>query len=519
MTGASSISIPVDATAGRSGIDPYLAKIEKSGFVLIPSSDGTGSSKYVSRSVPPIEFEYSVFPDDARLEQLPTRNLDSLGLEAQGHQWLDLDGEGLPGILVKDSALGFHYAHNVSANTRDSEGRPTARFRALELIDSQPNADVANSQFVDVAGDGKIDLVTTNSDAWGFFEREISLRNEICSWGPFFPFAKHPNASIDDPYLRFVDLTGDGLADILITEDQVFTWYKCLGRDGYAERSSLFYSIDEERSPRVVLADQDQSVYLADMSGDGLVDIVRVRNGDVCYWPNMGYGYFGSKVTLGNSPWFGGLDCFNQKRVLLTDIDGSGTTDVIYLSASGGCDIYLNESGNSLSKPKRVPSIPAVDTLSSVTSADVLGNGTGCLVWTSEQPASARRPAAFIDLTDGEKPHLLTKVRNNRGATRIMHYAPSTKFYLDDMDAGKPWITRLPYPVHCVEVVESLDEISKNRFTTRYRYHYGHFDGSEREFRGFAMVETWIRTSMARQEADVKTGKMRIFLQIFFRHM
>ena len=33
-------------------------------------------------------------------------------------------------------------------------------------------------------------------------------------------------------------------------------------------------------------------------SGDGLVDIVRVRNGEICYWPNLGHGRFGRKVTM-----------------------------------------------------------------------------------------------------------------------------------------------------------------------------------------------------------------------------
>ena len=38
------------------------------------------------------------------------------------------------------------------------------------------------------------------------------------------------------------------------------------------------------------------------MSGDGLTDIVRIRNGEVCYWPNLGYGRFGAKVTMDNAP-------------------------------------------------------------------------------------------------------------------------------------------------------------------------------------------------------------------------
>ena len=52
----------------------------------------------------------------------------------------------------------------------------------------------------------------------------------------------------------------------------------------------------------MVFADGTETIQLADMTGDGLVDIVRVRNGEVSYWPNLGYGRFGAKVTLENSP-------------------------------------------------------------------------------------------------------------------------------------------------------------------------------------------------------------------------
>src|SRR5690606_35772956 len=70
-------------------------------------------------------------------------------------------------------------------------------------------------------------------------------------------------------------------------------------------------------------------------------------------------------------------------------------------------------------------------------------------------------------------------------------YVPSTKFYLDDKRDGKPWITRIPFPVHVVERVETYDRISKSRFVTRYAYHHGYFDGHEREFRGFGLVEQY----------------------------
>ena len=95
----------------------------------------------------------------------------------------------------------------------------------------------------------------------------------------------------------------------------------------------------------------------------------------------------------------------------------------------------------------------------------------------------------YIDLMGGQKPHLLVGVINNLGAETLVQYAPSTKFYVADKLAGTPWLTRLPFPVHVVERVESYDYISRNRFVTRYAYHHGYFDGVEREFRGFGRVD------------------------------
>jgi hypothetical protein len=60
---------------------------------------------------------------------------------------------------------------------------------------------------------------------------------------------------------------------------------------------------------------------------------------------------------------------------------------------------------------------------------------------------------------------------------------------LRDKAAGRPWLTRLPFPVQVVERVESFDHISNSRFVTTHSYHHGFYDGVEREFHGFARVE------------------------------
>jgi glycosyltransferase TcdB-like subunit of Tc toxin/glycosyltransferase TcdB-like subunit of Tc toxinin len=215
---------------------------------------------------------------------------------------------------------------------------------------------------------------------------------------------------------------------------------------------------------------------------------VRIRNGEVSYWPNLGYGRFGARVTMDNSPWFDNPDLFDPRRIQLADIDGSGVTDIVYLGRNI-VTLYFNQAGNSWSDPRPLRQFPEIDNLSSVTVMDLLGNGTACLVWSSPLPGNTLRPIRYIDLMGGNKPHLLTKTVNNLGAETEVSYAPSTKFYLQDKLAGKPWITRLPFPVHCVEKVTVTDKWRKTSFSSTYSYHHGYFDGMEREFRGFGRVE------------------------------
>ena len=76
------------------------------------------------------------------------------------------------------------------------------------------------------------------------------------------------------------------------------------------------------------------------------------------------------------------------------------------------------------------------------------------------------------------------------GAVTKVKYDSSTKFYLEDeKNISTEWRTPLPFPVQVVSRVEVIDELSQGKLTTEYRYHHGYWDGGEREFRGFGMVE------------------------------
>lgn len=465
----------------RNPIYTFLLAATQNGY----KREGDG---YLKSNLPPIEFEYTQPVVQDVVEEVDPISLENLpvGLDGTACQWTDLHGEGLPGILA-EQANAWYYKRNLSPISP----RPV-EFAPLERVASKPNLSLASgARLMDLAGDGEPDMVVLDGPGPGLYEHD-----DAEGWQPFRPFTSRLNRATRDPNLKFVDLNGDGHADMLFTEDDAFVWHPSLAEEGFGPARRVAQALDENKGPRVVFADSTQSIYLADLSGDGLTDLARIRNGEVCYWPNLGYGRFGAKVTMDLAPWFDHVDQFDHARIRLADIDGSGATDIIYLHRDG-VRLYFNQSGNSWSAPQVLRVFPRVDDLVSIVPIDLLGNGTACLVWSSPLPGDTGRSMRYVNLMGAQKPHLLVKTANNLGAETRIQYAPSTKFYLRDKYHGRPWITRLPFPVHVVERVETYDHISKSRFVTRSAYHHGYFDGEEREFRGFGMVEQWDTEELA----------------------
>ena len=318
-----------------------MTQVTNSGYVRRP--DGS----YLKKSMPPVEFAYTQARIDDEVREVDAASLADMPLGASAYQWLDLDGEGTAGLLAEQPGAWF-YKRNVSPLAEASE-TPTARFDPVTEQASLPSfadAPAWRHQFLDLAGDGRLDCVVLERPVPGFFER-----TDEEDWDPFAPLTSFPDLDWSEPNLRFLDLTGDGHADVAVTGDDVLTWDPSLAEDGFGAAVRVPRPADGHEDPAAVFADGDQNVFAADMSGDGLADIVRVRNGEVCYWPNLGYGRFGARVVMDGGPWFDAPDGFDPRRLRLADIDGSGPTDIVYLAASG-VRLYFNEAGNGWSEPR-----------------------------------------------------------------------------------------------------------------------------------------------------------------------
>jgi len=452
----------------------YLKSLTQKGFIYDPTT-----SEFTSKSLPPLNYYYQEHEWKTDVESVTTENIYNapIGIDFQNYQWVDLYSEGVSGILSEKNNA-WYYKENMG----------NGEFTPAKLISPKPSfAGVSNGslQLQDLEGVGDTYLVNWASEPKGFFRL---TDNE--EWQPFKAFEKVPNENLlANPNARFIDLNGDGLPEILISENDVFHYYESDGEKGFDPAISLSKAIDEEAGPRIVFADVEQSIFLADMSGDGLADIVRIRNGHVCYWANMGHGKFSQKITMADAPIFDAEDIFNPNYLKLADIDGSGTTDIIYL-AKNKVDIWMNLSGNAWSKKNyTISSFPAIDNLADISVIDLLGTGTSSIVWSSPLPSDSNNPLRYVDLMNGKKPHVLNRYENNMGKEVSFEYKPSTQYYLEDKKNGTPWATKLPFPMHIVSKVKSEDKIRETVFINTYSYHHGYFDGKEREFRGFGRVE------------------------------
>ena len=460
--------------------------------------------------LPPLEFGYTVFEPRQRRYQPFTGAGGSRPERSLGHpeyELVDLFGNGLPSVL------------EFNGQVRYWRNRGDGRFDFMRTMETAP-AGVRLSdpgvQLLDANGNGRADLMVIEGLRNGYYP--LTFDGQWNERG-FVRYRSVPTVNLDAPEVRLLDLDGNGVTDALRTGPQFELYYND-PEDGWSDLE-LRQRLDSDSFPNVSF--EDPRVKLGDMTGDGLQDILLIHNGRVEYWPYRGYGRWGQRVTMRNSPrfedavFFPGIG-FDPKRLLVGDVDGDGVADLVYIS-SGHITVWINQDGNTWSDPIVIHGTPPVTDATAVRLADMLGTGTDGILWTYDFGAFADSTYKFLDLTGGVKPYVLDQMDNHMGAVTKVSYAASTRFYLeDDAQAETRWRTPLPFPVQVVARVEVIDQISNGKLTTEYRYHHGYWDGVEREFRGFGMVEQLDTETFADYHAPGAHGRETRFEQVPKKH-
>ena len=165
----------IDVELGHQGstrFASFIRSITQAGFVrddgqAVVERGGVKYITYLKRALPPLEFEYSKakIQDEVRdLDSAATENLP-VGVDGSVYQWVDLDGEGVSGILTEQAGAWF-YKPNLG------EGR----FGALQVVPTKPSLFAMASggtQLLDLSGDGQLDVVSFTAPTPGFYERTL----------------------------------------------------------------------------------------------------------------------------------------------------------------------------------------------------------------------------------------------------------------------------------------------------------------------------------------------------------
>ncbi len=436
---------------------------------------------YNEQQLPALQLTYSAF-NPSKAPQFNTLNANDSGLPGylgpSAFLPVDLNGDGLPGFLLSNTASTMYFEPMGDGN-----------YLAGENCNTFPlNKDLGSGEvsLTDIDGNGQLELLVSNTSQSGFYQY-----TDKGNWDNFQAFQTYP--LVLDPETEMTDLDANGKTDFVLVGEQDLLTYYSKGKSGFSAGKRTQKPLD---FPLKSSGDPEELVTFVNIFGDGLSHRVRVKSGLVECWPNLGYGNFSKKITLAGAPVFD--EVFDNSRFYFADIDGSGTADMVY-AYSNRVDIFINQNGNSFSDPIQIILPEEFGNLDSISFADILGNGTSCLVFTKIAPLPRHYYYNFVGETVSEngtlqkimKPYLLCEIDNNLGTITQTGYCSSTKFALADKAAGRPWVTKLRFPVQVVEETIVIDKISNSRSVSRFKYHDGYYDPIEREFRGFGFVESW----------------------------
>jgi RHS repeat-associated protein len=427
----------------------------------LSASDGASVS-----SAPELGFDYSATDFTAWNVHEIASLIRPPSLDDRTAQLVDMTGDGLPDVL---QSLGPRMLLWRNRGDGSLEG-PTA----IDGVPSTVSLSRDNVALADLDGDGRVDLFAA--------DQPLQLAFVANGKGGFqsdpVVFRSRPNLRLSSSDTRLMDVDGDGVTDLIGAERDYFLLFRHVSGEGWQQPDAVARVADLEHFPDVAF--EDRGVRLADMTGDGLEDIVAIRSGDVSYWPYFGNGVWGGRVQLENPPQF--PPGYRDDRMHSLDLDGDGCTDIVYFD-NDRTWIWLNRSGGSFAPPIQIPVTPITRT-ARIFPADFFGDGVLGFLWSAAATGQYSSGYRFLRFDQGRKAYLMTSIENGLGRRTEIEYSPTTVMRLEDETSGG-WAGQLPFVVNVVRAIHDRDSVTGAETQISIRYRDAVYDGPQREFRGF----------------------------------
>ena len=217
---------------------------------------------YQSEALPALELGYSLPTRAPKTLAFDRTTLSDVDVKTIGQraQWVDLDGEGLSGLLSREGGQ-LRYKHNLSGGM----------FTKAAPIATEPSIGAEQAHIADIDGNGIPTLVKMEGPLPGSFSREDG------DFRSFRPFVELPTGiRWGSARVSLLDLNGDGRDDLLVVTDRYYIWYPSLGAEGFGDPYQIPITDSDDTGPSLWPGTPPHmGVFFADMTGDGQADLAR----------------------------------------------------------------------------------------------------------------------------------------------------------------------------------------------------------------------------------------------------
>ncbi len=382
---------------------------------------------------------------------------------------IDINGDALPD-MVDTSQPGPHRIHlgRLAADGRHD----FARVVESEVGD-RAGHELASpyTQTLDADGDGRADLVNVRTG-------EVLYNGGTGDWsrealeavGPLPDFGEEFAVGAEElTHVRFLDYDNDRRIDVVRSSEIITQIYANRGADGFAL---------DEAVENIGAGFADQRLEFSDLNGDGLLDPVLLRPGELSYRANLGYGRWSEWRLVDGLP-------FNDAEidsVELEDLNGDSLDDLVLVLADE-VRFALNRGGQRFDAPAVIREtdegpLPQRVDQTTVLFADMNGSGSDDVVW-----VTAAGDVTYLELFP-LRPNLLTRVIDNYGVQTDVEYVTAAQ-----LQARTPWARTPPFAMAMVAGQTTTDPLTELTETTHFDYRDGYYDPEEKQFRGFSVVE------------------------------
>ena len=380
-------------------------------------------------------------------------------LAQRGVTATDVDGDGVADLLRLEAGN-----HQYLQNRGNDFGPPRALTGASDV-------DLEGSALVDLDGDARPELVRIVDDTWRAYKLAGS------TWQPLGVWPGTQGIPLQAPTAVLVDVNGDGRIDVVRPRVAGVTvnFGTATGMGPSISRPALS-SADAGVEPG------KPEVRFLDMNGDGLADVVWLTDAWMKIFLGAGDGTF---VPFARVPYpWGSGDALQLSNILFGDLNRDGLTDLVRVDAAnvtwyrGETDGRFNSFFRHLARPE------ATDADAVVTIADLNGNGSQDVVWSSPRGLWA------VDLAGATSAGMLVQISNGIGLVSTYTYDASGAMAVAADKSGAPWSVLLPVSVP-VPVSEDVDPGAGGPHRiVQHTVRDGFWDGVERRFGGFLVART-----------------------------